>query len=153
MLLESADEASDSVWKLETDIDDTTGEVLGYTLERLLEAGAKDAHYLPCFMKKNRPAWQLQVICDEEHRPALERILFRETTTIGIRRVRMERSILKRQTGNAETPFGNVSIKICRSGDETYFYPEYEDVAAIAREKDVPFQEVYRAAQQAAREL
>lgn len=152
MLLESADEASDSVWKLETDIDDTTGEVLGYTLERLLEAGAKDAHYLPCFMKKNRPAWQLQVICDEERRPALERILFRETTTIGIRRVRMERSILKRQTGNAETPFGNVSIKICWSGDETYFYPEYEDVAAIAQEKDVPFQEVYRAAQQAARE-
>ena len=153
MLLESADEASDSVWKLESDIDDTTGEVLGYTLERLLEAGAKDVHYLPCFMKKNRPAWQLQVICDEEHRSALERIIFRETTTIGIRRIRMERSILKRQTGNARTPFGNVRIKICRSGDETYFYPEYEDVAAIAREKDVPFQEVYRAAQQEAREL
>lgn len=153
MLLESADEASDSVWKLESDIDDTTGEVLGYTLERLLEAGAKDVHYLPCFMKKNRPAWQLQVICDEEHRSALERIIFRETTTIGIRRIRMERSILKRQTGNARTPFGNVRIKICRSGDETYFYPEYEDVAAIAREKNVPFQEVYRAAQQSAREL
>ena len=153
MLLESADEASDSVWKLESDIDDTTGEVLGYTLERLLEAGAKDAHYLPCFMKKNRPAWQLQVICDEEHRPALERIIFRETTTIGIRRIRMERSILKRQTGNARTPLGNVRIKICRSGDETYFYPEYEDVAAIAREKNVPFQEVYRAAQQSVREL
>ena len=65
----------------------------------------------------------------------------------------MERSILKRQIGNARTPFGNVRIKICRSGDETYFYPEYEDVAAIAREKDVPFQEVYRAAQQSAREL
>ena len=65
----------------------------------------------------------------------------------------MERSILKRQTGNARTPFGNVRIKICRSGDETYFYPEYEDVAAIAREKNVPFQEVYRVAQQSPREL
>ena len=75
----------DEVLKIETDIDDCSGEVLGYTLEKLMQAGALDVHYAPVFMKKNRPAWELTVICKKEIRETLEDIIFRETTTIGVR--------------------------------------------------------------------
>ena len=78
-------EGRDKVVKLETDIDDCSGEVLGYVMKKLFKAGAKDVHYAPVFMKKNRPAWELTVICGEEKAEKLEQIIFTETTTIGIR--------------------------------------------------------------------
>ena len=139
-----------ALWKLEADVDDSTGEALGYALERLLDAGARDAHYLPCYMKKNRPAYQLQVICDEEHRQALEDIIFRETTTIGIRRMRLERTILRRHIETVETRFGSVRVKVCEGGARRYFYPEYEDVAEIARRTGMPYRELHREIQAAA---
>lgn len=133
-----------SLWKLEADIDDSTGEALGYTLERLMKAGARDAHYIPCYMKKNRPAHQLQVICDEAHRLELEDIIFRETTTIGIRRMRIERTILNRHIETVETRFGNARVKVCEGGARRWFYPEYEDVAEIAGRTEIPYREIYR---------
>ena len=78
-------EDRDKVVKLETDIDDCSGEVLGYVMKKLFKAGAKDVHYAPIFMKKNRPAWELTVICREDKAEELEQIIFTETTTIGIR--------------------------------------------------------------------
>lgn len=87
----------DSIYKLETNIDDITGENLGFVMEMLMVAGAKDVHYIPVFMKKNRPAYQLNVICSGDTIEELERIIFRETTTIGIRRVAMERTVLPRK--------------------------------------------------------
>ena len=78
----------DKIWKLECNIDDCGGEVLGYTMERLMENGALDACYLPIYMKKNRPAYMLTVLCRPEDRERLEDIIFEETTTIGIRRGR-----------------------------------------------------------------
>ena len=78
-------EGRDKVVKLETDIDDCSGEVLGYVMKKLFKAGAKDVHYAPVFMKKNRPAWELTVICKEDKAEELEQIIFTETTTIGIR--------------------------------------------------------------------
>ena len=85
MLIEEPSEKSDEICRLETNIDDCTGEMLGYVMERLFEAGARDVHYTPVFMKKNRPAWQLNVICDPKDRERMEEIIFAETTTIGIR--------------------------------------------------------------------
>ena len=90
MLIETEEKQEDKICKLEANIDDSTGEQLGYVLGALMEAGARDVHYTPVYMKKNRPGWQLNVICMEEDREKLENIIFRETTTIGIRRQKMD---------------------------------------------------------------
>lgn len=98
MLIEpDTEEAADFVYKLESNIDDCTGEALGYVMDRLFEAGARDVNYIPVYMKKNRPAYQLNVLCSEETVPRIEEIIFKETTTIGIRRVRMERTVMRRE--------------------------------------------------------
>ena len=131
------------IFKLETNIDDCSGEVLGYTMERLFEAGARDVHYFPVYMKKNRPGWQLNVICEEEKIAQLEQIIFEETTTIGIRRIRVERSILRRNVEEVQTPYGDALVKICHLGDETKIYPEYESVVKICKEHQLPYQDVY----------
>lgn len=137
----------DVIWKLETNLDDCTGEILGYVMERLFEAGARDVHYMPVFMKKNRPAWQLNVICDEEKIPELEHIIFRETTTIGIRRCAMERTVLDRRMGEAETPYGRVAVKKCSGDGIEKTYVEYDSAAALAKEKNVPLSEICSAAE------
>ena len=133
----------DTILKLETNIDDCSGEVLGYLMERLLKAGAKDVHYQPVFMKKNRPAWLLTVLCRPAQKKVLEDIIFRETTTIGIRYTTMERTVLQREICTVDTIYGTVEVKVCRDGNNVYFYPEYESVAKAAREGDVPYLEVY----------
>lgn len=144
MLIEGAEEAKDTIYKLETNIDDCTGEALGYVMEQLFAAGAKDVHYMPVYMKKNRPGWQLNVICREEDIECLEQIIFRETTTIGIRRVEMERTVLPRQFCEVETEYGEARVKVCRIGDEIRYYPEYESVADISRKHQMPYMKAYR---------
>lgn len=134
----------DSVYKLESNIDDCTGENLGYVLNCLMEAGALDVNYMPVFMKKSRPAYQLNVIGKECDIPKLERIIFKETTTIGIRRVRMERSILEREVRQMETSLGRVTVKVCRLEGEIRIYPEYESVTALCKRSGKPFLEVFR---------
>lgn len=134
------------VWKLETEVDDCPGEALGFALERLLAAGAREAHYAPVFMKKNRPGHQIQVLCGEEDIAAMESILFEETTTIGIRRTPMERTPLERQAIEVETEFGPALAKrVMLPNGTVRAYPEYESVAAICRERGVAYQEAYRA--------
>ena len=115
-------------------------------LDRLFEAGARDAHYLPVYMKKNRPAYQLDVICEEEQIPVLERIIFAETTTIGIRRIRMERSVLPRRNVEVLTELGNAMVKECRLPGQggTRYYPEYDSVSRLCRTSGKSFREVYR---------
>lgn len=134
---------TDIIYKLETNIDDCSGEVLGYTMERLFEAGARDVHYQPVYMKKNRPGWQLNVICEEEKIAQLEQIIFEETTTIGIRRIRVERSVLGRNIEKVQTPYGDALVKVCHLGNVTKIYPEYESVVKICKEHQLPYQEVY----------
>ena len=90
-------ETKDTIIKMETNIDDCSGEVLGFVMERLMKAGARDVHYVPVFMKKNRPAWVLNVICKEEDMETLQNIIFEETTTIGIRYSRMERCTVEQR--------------------------------------------------------
>ncbi|MDO5043540.1 MAG: nickel pincer cofactor biosynthesis protein LarC, partial [Slackia sp.] len=135
------------VWKLETEVDDCPGEALGYTMERLFAAGAREAHYTPVFMKKNRPAYQIQVLCAEEDISALEAVLFEEATTIGVRRTPMQRTVLAREIVRVETTFGPMRAKrVVLPSGAVRLYPEYEDVAAAAREQGVSYQEAYRAA-------
>ncbi len=147
--------AQDVICKLESNIDDTTGEALGYVMERLLAAGARDVQYSPVYMKKNRPAYLLTVLCLEEDIPALEEIIFAETTTIGIRRVRMERSILKRRLCTVQTSLGEVQVKECEvpcccseeeltGSTEKRCYPEYESVKEICRRTGRSYQDVSR---------
>lgn len=142
---ESKQYISESICKLETDIDDCSGEVLGYTLERLLAAGALDAHFLPVYMKKNRPGWQLQVICKKETVRSLEAIIFAETTTIGIRRVIMSRTALPRRTEKINTIYGPVAVKVCGEDNDNYRYVEYASAAALAKEKGIPLADIYKA--------
>lgn len=136
----------DWIWKLECNIDDSTGEMLGAVLEDLMAAGARDAHFLPVFMKKNRPAYELAIICDDDHREALERIVFAETTTIGIRRQRMERSVMDVSWRDVETSYGTVRVKVCERDGLLRAYPEYESVRAVARAAGTDFRTVYLAA-------
>ena len=134
----------DVICKLETNIDDCTGEALGFVMEQLFEAGARDVHYIPCFMKKNRPGYLLTVLCDRERRGDMERIIFTHTTTIGIRHSVMERTVLERKEKEIQTPYGPVKAKVVISEGKERVYPEYESIAAICRNTGEPFYEVYK---------
>ena len=139
MMLETEEnDEKDTIWKLECNIDDCTGEALGYCMGKLLQAGARDVHYIPVYMKKNRPAYQLDVICEEEKRETLENIIFTETTTIGIRRCQMERTVMKREFATITTEYGDAAVKICRHGEIEKVYPEYESAALIAEKSGMP---------------
>lgn len=138
---------TDCICQLQSDIDDCSGELLGYTLERLLASGALDAHYQPVFMKKSRPAWELTVICREEDRAKLEALIFAETTTIGIRRARMERTVLPRRRDVVHTAYGDVAVKRCLLENGERCYVEYDSAAKLAQEQGVPLQDICLAAQ------
>lgn len=145
MILEVEEEKErESICKLETNIDDCTGENLGFVMGRLLEAGAKDVNYLPIYMKKNRPAYEIHILCDEKDEEKMEQILFEETTTIGIRKMIMERTILKREIREIESEYGKYRVKVCKLGDRERYYPEYEDVARLAKENQIPYPDMYR---------
>ena len=124
---------------METNIDDCNGEVLGYTMEKLFENGALDVFYTPIFMKKNRPAYRLTVACKIEDMLKLQNIIFRETTTIGIRYRFESRTELGRQQIDIETKYGKVLDK----NGEIYLYPEYESIRKLAKENDIPLKEFY----------
>ncbi len=143
MLIEEKREGTDFIYKLETNIDDCTGEALGYVMEALFAAGAKDVHYTPVFMKKNRPAYQLNVICKAEDVSEMEKIIFSQTTTIGIRRQKMERAVLEREIKEIHTSLGMVKVKVCGALPEKRVYPEYESIADICRRTGMPYAAVY----------
>lgn len=144
MLIEfEAGRREDEIVKLETNIDDCTGEMLGYVMDRLYENGARDVCYMPVFMKKNRPAYQLTVICGKESAERLENIIFRETTTIGIRRIKMKRTVLEREREVVSTGDGEMSVKKCILPDGTVRrYPEYESAAGLAAKTGKPLQDI-----------
>lgn len=135
----------DRIWHLETNIDDCTGEELGNVMKLLFEAGAKDVYYTPIYMKKNRPAYELSVICTEETRNILENIIFEETTTIGIRRTEMERTVLKREIHLLEAEGFPVKAKICTLPDGSRrCYPEHDSAAALAADRRISYREAWQ---------
>lgn len=124
---------------IEANIDDTTPQVIGYAMERLLAAGALDVTLSPLFMKKNRPATQVTVLATPEHTEALIHILFAETTTLGVRTHQAQRRVLWRQIESVETRFGPIRIKHSEGG---HFAPEFDDCKQAALTHAVPLRDV-----------
>ena len=124
--------AADSIWILETNLDDIPGEVVGYCFDQLFTAGALDVFTTPIQMKKNRPGVLLSVLTADANLAAVEEILFRETQTFGIRRYRADRHKLKREAITVQTPWGPLRCKRgWREGGEPVLTPEYEDCAGL----------------------
>ena len=143
----------EDVWVLETNVDDCSGEQLGFLQEELLKLGVKDVIYLPVYMKKNRPAYLLQVLCQDDMAEAAEDMIFRESTSIGIRRYRAGRNVLERKMERIPTKYGDIRMKICYRSNQVYTYPEYEDIKRAAQREGAGYREVYEAAVREAGEL
>jgi len=132
---------------VEANIDDMNPEHFDYLMERLLMAGAHDVWLQPVIMKKSRPAVTLSLLCDEEHLDALERMVFEESTTIGLRRLQVVRRKLTRRSKIVKTSFGPVRIKIAGEGERVYTAsPEHGDCRQLAAQHGVPLKMVYAAA-------
>jgi len=146
----TAAETNDIIWVLETNLDDTTGEVIGHCITQLWEAGARDVYTTAIQMKKNRPGVKLSILCPTEKIASLEAIVFRETGTLGIRRWSTARHILQREIRQVATTWGAVDGKLGRLDDgSVHFAPEFESCRRIATEHHVPLREVYAAAEKA----
>ena len=145
---EAADEeAAGAVFELVCDVDDATPQVLGYLLGRLLEAGALDATLQPVVMKKDRPGTRVTALVRAETIPAVEQVLFREGTTLGVRRRAVARTELPRRTVEVATEHGTVRVKVGElAGEVVHVAPEYEDCRALAEQTGVPLREIIRQA-------
>ncbi len=141
---------SERVWVVEASLDDAPGEAVGYAFERLFAAGALDVHAVPVHMKKNRPGVVLSAIVPESALLRVEGVFLRETTTFGVRRHAVERSVLPRERKTVRTRFGPVRVKVGLLGGEVVtVHPEYEDCRALAEKKGVPLRTVIAAAHEA----
>ena len=129
---------------METNIDDTTGEILGYTQEKLFQNGALDVFFTPIFMKKNRPAYRLTVACRKDDMVKLQNIIFKETTTIGIRYRQESRTELQKENIEIDTKYGKMKAKKVTNNGEEYIYPEYESLKEIAEKNNIPIKELYK---------
>ena len=152
MLLETSQEEDRTMWVLETNLDDCTGEMLGLAMEMLLDAGAADVWYTPIHMKKNRPAYMMSVLCRESSIEAMEEIILTQTTTIGIRRYPTERTVLERSEIQVETSYGPADVKVCAYKGRKFFYPEYESIRRICMEQGADFQTAYHQVRRKAEE-
>lgn len=130
--------------KIEVNLDDTPGEWLGYVMDKLFDAGANDVYYTPIYMKKNRPAVQLQLLCSENHFTDLKDILLSETTTLGIRYYPLTVYRMERRTRTVKTGWGPVTVKEgMQQGKVVKASPEYEDCKKIAEQHGIPLKDVY----------
>lgn len=144
--------AVDQVWVLETNLDDISGELIAHCTTKLWEAGALDVYTTAVNMKKNRPGVVLTVLGPALLVPKLERIMFRETTTLGVRRWPVSRHKLERKAHTVETAWGPVAGKLAWiAGQPESFSPEFESCRSVAEAHQVPLKDVYEAAQQAYR--
>jgi uncharacterized protein (DUF111 family) len=135
---------SDEMLMLETNIDDMNPEIYDYLFERLFTAGARDVFLQPIQMKKNRPGTLLRVLAEPADKDRLARIVFQETSTIGMRYYPVRRMVLNRATKRLKTKFGEVRIKLIEAPDgQLRATPEYEDLKRIARRENVPLQLLY----------
>ena len=128
---------TDEILELSCNLDDMTGEELGFAMEVLLSAGALDVYTIPIGMKKNRPGVMLNVLCKQERREEMVRLLFLHTTTIGIRETRHDRYILRREEQTLDTPFGPIRGKCVEGYGVRRSKPEYEDLRRIALEQGI----------------
>ncbi|SER29070.1 hypothetical protein SAMN04487944_102252 [Gracilibacillus ureilyticus] len=130
--------------KVEVNLDDTPGEWLGYVIDKLLDAGANDVYFTPIFMKKNRPAVKLELLCSLSRLEEMKQILLSETTTLGIRYYPLTVFRMERQIRTIDIKWGKVTIKEgLQNGEVVKASPEYEDCRRIAEEFHVPLKDVY----------
>ena len=144
MLGETEEQERDAVLELRCELDDMTGEALGFAVQTLLEAGALDVYTTPVQMKKGRPGVLLTVLCREEERERFVRLIFRHTTTLGVRESLCRRHVLRRAEHTEETPLGSVRIKTASGFGVEREKPEYEDIARVARERGLSLDEVLK---------
>jgi uncharacterized protein (DUF111 family) len=139
----AAPAAGERVLVLECEIDDMNPQLFGLVMDRLYAAGAWEVFYIPVQMKKNRPGTLVTVIGPPDRRETLSGVLFRETTTIGLRYTEMDRECLSREVERVETPLGLVRVKVARrEGAVTNATPEFDDCARLAAEHGMPVKEV-----------
>ena len=150
---ETVEDPEGDLYLLETNIDDTSPEVLGYVLERLLALGARDAWFTPIHMKKNRPAVMVSALVGAEGRSAALETLLRETSTLGVRVQAIRRHEAEREEFQFTSSLGEARAKVKRLGGKIAgISPEYEDCRRLAQEKDLPLLEVYRIVEGEARQ-
>ena len=130
---------------LETNLDDLNPEIYPYLIESLFSAGALDVTLTPIQMKKNRPGTQIQVLCEPSGIDTIRSILFRETTTLGIKQFLVDRYTLPRTIREVETPYGKIRVKIAEiSPDQNKISPEFEDCRRAAQEHGIPISQIYQ---------
>lgn len=136
-------DAAEELHVLETNLDDSTGQVVGFLIERALRSGALDAWATPIQMKKSRPGVSFSALVDQNRVDAIEQLIYGETATLGVRRYSVSRTRLERVSATIETSLGPVSVKFARGiGSLRRAAPEYEDVARIAEQKNLPYRQV-----------
>ncbi len=129
---------------LETNIDDMSGEIYSYLFPKLFATGALDVYLTNIIMKKNRPGIKLSVLANKEDVGLLEEIIFKETTTFGVRKYQVKRKALERKFFELESKWGNVTLKAAfKDGEMISYAPEYEDCKKIANDSAIPIREVY----------
>jgi uncharacterized protein (DUF111 family) len=134
----------DEVISIETNIDDMNPEILPYVIEKLMGAGAFDAFLVPIIMKKGRPAHLLSVLADRETLDTMLSILYRETSTLGVRIQNIERRKLPRSQRQVQTSLGAVTVKSVTVEGQERLIPEFEECKRLALEKSIPLVEVYK---------
>ena len=144
MLGETEDTPGDQVVELQCNLDDMTPEDIGYAVAQLLEAGALDVYTTAIQMKKNRPGVLLSVLCQPEQRETMVRLLFRHTTTLGIRETAHRRYTLERSSHPVQTPWGTVDVKVAQGWGVTREKPEFDQLHAIAKKENLSMEEVRR---------
>lgn len=141
---------TDTVTRLETNLDDSSPEILGATMDKLLAAGALDVWFTPIQMKKNRPGTMLSVLCEGTHVEALANLIFRETSAFGLRTEQVVRLKLERRFEQVATEFGEVTVKLgLKSGQVVQVAPEFESCRTVSEKSGQPLRVIYEAATRA----
>jgi hypothetical protein len=146
-------EAAQTIFVIETNIDDMNPQAYGYVMDKAFALGALDVFVTPIQMKKDRPAVMLTLLCERKDFDTLVALILRETTTLGIRYYEAKRRTLERRMETVETEYGQIRVKVARDGERTlHFQPEFEDCVAIARKVGISLLEAQSAANAAYRE-
>jgi uncharacterized protein (DUF111 family) len=144
---EDAGATDERLWMIETNLDDASPQIIGYVMERVLESGALDCFFTPVQMKKNRPGVLLSVLCGAGEKETVMKLLFTETTTLGVRRYEVTRRCLQRSLVRVETPYGPIDVKVAHlDGRVVNEMPEFEQCRQAAANANVPLKVVEEAA-------
>ncbi|NEU30117.1 LarC family nickel insertion protein [bacterium LRH843] len=142
----SDEHIDENMMKLEVNLDDMSPEWLGFLLDKLFDAGANDAFYVPIYMKKNRPGIMLQLLCSLHKLDEIKSVIFKETTTLGIRYSSVHVHRLQRRFREVQTPWGKVTVKEgLHNGIVVQSAPEYEDCKRLAEQENIPLKHVFQA--------